>query len=165
MARKRKRGPYDPKGRSTTHGDRYIKLDYSLLDSPAYRSLSTGARALLVEFNRLYNGANNGQLFMSQRDAARLVGVTSHMTASKYIRELIDRGFVRERVKGAFSVKTRMATTFILSQFGYNDQPATRAFKAWTPPNQHKQRAHKSTATGSKRLPQLLAEWPDGIEI
>src|SRR5690242_3929299 len=102
MARRR-RAKYDPTGRGE-RPDRFVKLDFNLLETPAYRSLSTGARALLVEFNRLYNGNNNGQLFMSQRDAAKMVGVTSHTTAAAYIEELKDRGFIKVRTKGSFSV-------------------------------------------------------------
>jgi hypothetical protein len=164
MGKKRRR-KNDPTGRGGTRGDRFVLLDFALLDSAAYRSLSTGARALLVEFNRLYNGANNGQLFMSQRDAAKLVGVANHVTAAKYINELIDRGFIRERVKGSFSVKTRMASIYVLTQHRYNDQPATRDFKKWVPPKEQKQRVRKKTATGPRIGPILLEDWPNGCEI
>lgn len=163
MGRKRRRN-IDATGR-TIRADRFVKLDFSLLETVAYRSLSTGARALLVEFNRLYNGANNGQLFMSQRDAARLVGVTSHTTAAGYLKELIDRGFIRERIKGSFNVKTRLATTYVLAQHPYNEQPATRDFKNWKAPKVQKQRARNSATTGANIRPPILMDWPDGDDL
>src|SRR5436305_9553855 len=105
----RRKRKVDATGRNRNH--RFVALDFALLGSDAYRSLSTGARALLVEFNRLYNGANNGELYMSQRKAAELVGVANHATAAGYLRELQDRGFIRQKIKGSFDNKTRFATT------------------------------------------------------
>lgn len=145
--------------------DRFVKLDFGLLKSDAYRSLSTGARALLVEFGRLYNGDNNGELFMSQRTAAEMVGVANHVTAAGYLRELQDRGFIRPKIKGSFDNKTRRATTWVLAHFPLGEQPATREFMRWRAPSKQKQRVQKSTETGSKSAPIDLSDWPDGCEI
>lgn len=145
--------------------DRFVKLDFALLSSDAYRSLSTGARALLVEFGRLYNGANNGELFMSQRTAAEMVGVANHVTAARYLRELQHRGFIRPKIKGSFDNKTRLATTWVLAQFPLNERPATRDYMRWRPPPEQKQRVQKMTAAGSKSAPIILSDWPDGCEI
>ena len=43
-------------------GPQFVQLFNYVIDSPAYRGLSSSARAALVEFARLYNGRNNGQL-------------------------------------------------------------------------------------------------------
>ncbi|GAA4718539.1 hypothetical protein H9L13_07770 [Sphingomonas lutea] len=163
MGRKRRKNHVDATGRST-RPDRFVKLDFNLLETPAYRSLSPGARAMLVEFNRLYNGANNGKLFLSQRDAADRVGVTSHTTAAGYIEELADRGFLRIKAKGSFSVKTRRATTYVLTQHSHNDEPASRDFKHWAP-KEDKRRVQKSAMTGAITEPShLLMDW-DEAEI
>jgi hypothetical protein len=144
---------------------RYVGLDCALLGSDAYRSLSTGARALLIEFGRLFYGDNNGELFMSQRKAAEMVGVSNHVTASRYLRELEEKGFIRARIKGSFDNKTRLATVWVLTHFSYNGQPPTRDFTRWRAPPEQKQRAQKSTVTGPKSAPIDLSEWPDGCEI
>ena len=48
---------------------RHVRLYAWELESHAYRSLGLGARCLLVELKALYNGANNGSLHMSIREA------------------------------------------------------------------------------------------------
>ena len=47
---------------------RYVALQFWLLESPAYRSLKPVARSTLVDLMALYNGANNGELFLSVRE-------------------------------------------------------------------------------------------------
>ena len=145
--------------------NRYVGLDFALLASEAYRSLSPGARAMLVEVNRLYMGFNNGELFLAQRKAAELVGVANHITAAGYLRELQDRGFIRPKIKGSFDNKTRLATTWVLTQHRYNEQPPTRDFMRWKPAAEQKQRVQKSSQPGAKIASTPLDEWPDGCEI
>lgn len=157
---KRRTKKYNATGRSDTR--RFVLLDFALLETGAYRSLGVGARALLIEFHMLYNGANNGTLFMSQRDAAERLGVRSHATAARYIAELEDRGFIKTRIKGSFSNKTKLASTFLLTNQRYNDEPATREFRKWTPPTRQKSRKQKLDVTGSKKRPALPEGWPDG---
>lgn len=140
---------------------RFVALDYSLLDSEAYRSLSCGARALLVEFAKLYNGANNGELFMSQRTAAAKLGISSHTAAARHIGQLIDRGFISIRIKGSFNVKTGRATSYVLAQYRMGDEPASRAFRKWVP-SAKKSRGRKGATTGQKSEPIELSEWPTG---
>ena len=84
-----------------------------MLASSAYRSLSCYARCLLVELYRRYNGGNNGEISMSVREAAELLGCNKD-TALKAFRELEERGFIKSNVKGAFTLKERHATTWIL---------------------------------------------------
>ena len=147
------------KGRSQ-HGHRYVGFDYTMLKSIAFRSLSCGARALLIEFNLLYNGSNNGELFFSQRDMAKALDLTSHATAARYANELIDRKFIRVKIKGAFSVKTKRATSYVLEQWPYRSPVATRAFMAWRPPEPEKSRKRKSSFVGPSIDPKILTEWP-----
>ena len=104
-----------------------------MLASQAYRSLSCYARCLLTELGRRYNGDNNGDIPLSIREAAELLNCHKD-TASKAFRELEDRGFVRTHIKGAFNVKVRLATTWILTEYRYDDQPPTKEFMKWRPP-------------------------------
>lgn len=81
--------------RSNTHGGKhYVQLPEWLLASPAWRGLSIGARALYVELKRKYRGGNNGDIRLSHRDAAALLGLHRN-SVGKLFRELEDAGFIR----------------------------------------------------------------------
>ena len=65
--------------KSVTSGqEKHVRLHRWLLQSPAYRSLGLAARCLLVELYDLFNGENNGRIFLSIRDAARRLGVSKN---------------------------------------------------------------------------------------
>lgn len=82
---------------------RFARLDHDLLRSTAYRSLSPSARALLVEFAMMFNLKNNGELYLSVRDAAARMGVSDHNAASSALAELMDMGFIDMAADGVFS--------------------------------------------------------------
>jgi hypothetical protein len=103
MSRGRGNSP-NAKGRSRT--SRFLRLDYSLFISPAYRSLTPTARALLYEIISLHNGENNGALYLSVRDAAARLGLADLGAASRAFDELEAMGFIACTVEGYFSVKT-----------------------------------------------------------
>jgi hypothetical protein len=50
----------------------FVKLPYSLLDSPAYLKLPHPAKTALTALARRYNGRNNGNLTFTRTDATRL---------------------------------------------------------------------------------------------
>lgn len=147
------------------NGGRFILVDHVLFDSPAYRSLSCTARALLYEMNRFYNGSNNGEIFMSQRMAAERLGLKTHRTAAKALRELEDRSFIRTRVKGSFTRKTLHASTFVLTNQELNGQPASRDFMRWEPRAEKKPRVQKRSRPGAKKKPTVPQGWPDGCDF
>jgi hypothetical protein len=123
------------KGRSVG-GARHVRLHLWELQSEAYRSLSVGARALLVEMKALHNGRNNGELFLSVREAARRLG-TSKNYADKCLSELRDRGFIQPHVVGAFNLKSGarrgQATSWVLTEFPVGDAlgVGTKEFMRW----------------------------------
>ena len=59
----------------------------------AWATLKPGPRALYIELKRRYNGANNGEIFLSHRDAAKALSVNRN-TVGGYFRELEARGFI-----------------------------------------------------------------------
>jgi len=122
----------DATGRSKRDAKHVRHYEY-MLASPAYRSLSCYAKCLLVEFYRLYDGDNNGELFMSMREAARRIG-TSVNPAQSALAELQAKGFTRARQNGAFSYKARHATKWILTEFNFQGDSATKDFMRWHPP-------------------------------
>jgi len=92
-----------PNGRNRT--SRFVRLDYALLNSPAYRALSCPARALLTELKMLHNGENNGALYLGVRDAAARLGLSDLEAASKAFAELQLMGFIVCTAEGFFHVK------------------------------------------------------------
>ena len=102
MARGRSKNTL-PNGRNRT--SRFVRLDYTLLQSPAYRALSCTARALLVELAMLHNGENNGALYLSVRDATARLGLSDLEAASKAFAELEDMGFIVCTADAYFRVK------------------------------------------------------------
>jgi Predicted transcriptional regulators len=81
--------------RSNTHGgSRWVQLPEWLLGTPAWCGLSVGARALYIELKRRFNGGNNGNLRLSHREAAALLGLHRN-SIGKLFRELEGAGFIR----------------------------------------------------------------------
>lgn len=78
------------KGRSTA---RFVMLPEWLQRSEAWATMKPGPRALYLELKRRFTGFNNGDIFLSQRDAAKALNITKD-TATTYFRDLIERGFI-----------------------------------------------------------------------
>jgi len=122
-------------GRSA-RGDRFVKLDHWMLDSVAWRSLKAIDRDLLIWLQRRYNGQNNGEISMSQREAAELLHVKPATAAAAFNR-LIERGFIRMARDSSFTMKTRLARTWVLTMFEYRGQLPTKDFMRWRPDNEN----------------------------
>ena len=84
---------------------RFVRLDYRLLSSNAYRSLNPNCRALLVELSMLYNGSNNGSLYLSVRDATHRMGLADTSAASRAFDELQKMGFIKVAQMAHFRIK------------------------------------------------------------
>lgn len=139
-ARKRGRG-IDQKGRSK-HGPRFLQLHHWVMDTAAWQALRPVERCLLLELYRLYNGWNNGELFLSVRLAARLLNVSKD-TAHKAFRRLQAVGFIRPNRKGIFT--HRQATSWVLTEHPRGTHPGTKQFTRWRPPE--KQQTVRITGT------------------
>ena len=116
--------------------ERYVKLRYWLLDSPAWQSLPGNARALYVQMAQRYNGSNNGRIPYSVREAAGVLNVSQGMAV--YLFDVLqDRGFIVRTKRGIFSEKatTRVASEWRMTEFD-NDVVAgyaTKEFMRWQP--------------------------------
>jgi hypothetical protein len=104
MADKRKR-PQRPDATGRTPVTRFARFDHKILKSNAYRSLSPNARALLMELVMLYNGSNNGSIYLSVQDAAHRMGVADHHAASRAFDELQKMGFIEMTREAYFAIK------------------------------------------------------------
>jgi len=99
------RRPKKPNATGRSDTSRFVRLDYGILSSNAYRALSPNARSLLVELVMLYNGQNNGSLFLSVRDAAHRMGVADLTAAQRAFDDLQRLGFIELAQEGHFAVK------------------------------------------------------------
>lgn len=134
-----KRGKVNAKGRNASPTDRFTRLPHKLLSSPAYRSLSPNARALLVELSTMDNGGNNGRLWLSERDAARRMGVSCQKVARNAFTELASAGVIVMTRNSNFDRKTGLgrarewALTWLFNQAVL--KPAGDEWKAYSPTN------------------------------
>ncbi|GAA5048338.1 hypothetical protein GCM10023208_05450 [Erythrobacter westpacificensis] len=103
MGKRRNRNRINAKGRNVT--SRFVRLDYRILTSNAYRALSPNARSLLVEVAMLYNGDNNGSLYLGVRDAAHRLGVADLTAASRAFDDLMVLGFLQMTQDAHFAIK------------------------------------------------------------
>lgn len=72
---------------------RFVQLPEYLQASEAWATLPPGPRALYIELKRRFNGANNGEIFLSHRDAAAALNVHRN-TVGPWFRALEERGFI-----------------------------------------------------------------------
>jgi hypothetical protein len=96
--------------------DRYLQLHHFMLKTAAWLALSAPARAIYIQIGFRYNGANNGKIAYSVRDAASECNLAIN-TAARAFKELVDRGFIEERRHGGLSKKTRIASEWRLTAY------------------------------------------------
>ena len=110
---------------------RHVQLLEWFQATEAWATLGPGPRVVYLELKRRFNGGNNGQIFLSHRDAAKAVNV-GRDTVGRYFRELIDRGFItvtRGHCLGPSGVG--QAATYALTELTLDGKPATKDFVRW----------------------------------
>jgi len=118
-------------GRSR-NGPRFIQINHYLLSSPAWLSLKPQSRAVYIELAARFNGSNNGEIALSQRDAAHRSKIAKD-TVAKALQELIDKGFIAIVTGGSFVYKLRHATEYRLTDHPFGNERATKEFMSWWP--------------------------------
>jgi DNA-binding transcriptional MocR family regulator len=110
---------------------RHVQLSEYLQATEAWASLKPGPRALYVELKRRFNGSNNGQFFLSQRDAAKALNVTKD-TVTGYFKELSERGFITTTQGGHLGPSgIGQAAKYALQEEPLHGKPAAKGFIAW----------------------------------
>ena len=119
--------------RTGRSGTRHVRLYHWVLKTAAWKSLSAEARAIYIEMSARYHGTNNGQIPYSVREAANSLRI-GKTTAARAIEMLQDRGFIVAMTKGAFSLKTRHATEWRLTEFlcDVSNALPTKEFARWS---------------------------------
>ena len=144
--------PYKHKKRGA---GRHVQLPEYLQATEAWASLKPGPRALYVELKRRFNGSNNGDIFLSHRDAARALNVTRN-TVTGYFADLIDRGLIRLTVAPHLGPSgIGQASKWALEEEQTRDgKPAGKAFVGWRqktkPPRKNCASRPKNCATSPR---------------
>jgi DNA-binding transcriptional MocR family regulator len=111
----------------------YLKLHLDILDAPAWRATSAAGRLLYIALRRRHNSKhnNNGDIFISQREAAEELGLT-RPTVAKCFRELEHFGFIVMTSPGCLGVEGRgRAPHWRLTELETADEPPTMDFTRW----------------------------------
>lgn len=119
-------------------GGKFVALPEWLQASAAWATLPPGPRALYVELKRRFTGSNNGQIFLSHRDAAAALAVHRN-TVGPWFRELETRGFIRLTVGPHLGPSgIGQASVWELEELGTSDgMLATKSFMRWQPEKQN----------------------------
>jgi len=111
----------------------FVPLLIDTMDTPAWRALSHGAKALYVAIRRRYHRKihNNGRLFLSQRLAAKELA-SHHNEIARWFRELQYYGFIEMTRPGGLGVEGKgKAPHWRLTELGYMKQLPTQEYKRW----------------------------------
>jgi len=93
------------KGRNSSGVDRFVLVRRELLHSPQFSALSANSRAMFFELHAMFNGTNNGAIFLSCRDAADRLGLADLKAVRAAFEELRALGFITETVGSSFTIK------------------------------------------------------------
>jgi hypothetical protein len=74
---------------------RFLMLHHWIYECPAWQSLKPGPRALYWELKHKFNGYNNGEIYLSQRDAGNALNI-GRDTVGIYFTELEEKGFINK---------------------------------------------------------------------
>jgi hypothetical protein len=116
----------------------FVGLRWELLDSPAWKHLSMGARLLYIALARRLNfdTRNNGRIYLSTRFAMEEIGTTSKNSISRWYRELQHYGFIVQTTPPTLGSKG-LAAHWRLTDVAYgklDGRPikATKDYLKWT---------------------------------
>lgn len=110
---------------------RFVQLMEYMQASEAWVTLPPGPRALCIELKRRFTGLNNGQLYLSHRDAAHALNVARN-TVVGWFRKLEARGFMRktcDRHLGPSGIG--QASAYALEEETRARKPASKAYMTW----------------------------------
>lgn len=135
---------------------RFVQIGHSVIDSAAFRHLSSNAVKLLIAIWRRHNGYNNGQIAFSIREAMNLLGCgTSQATAA--FKDLERQGFIVCERQSSFNTKARRAREWRLTTEACIGQPATRDFLKRTLKQRTVPGAGTDSAQSGNREPEKLS--------
>lgn len=96
----------------------FVRLPYSVLNSPLFLKLAPHAIKLLLDVAAQYRGDNNGDLCIAWK-VMQPRGWRSEATLHKAKRELLEAGFLYESRKGQ---RPNLCSLFALTWFTFDDK-------------------------------------------
>jgi hypothetical protein len=113
--------------------DLFVMVMLDVLDAPAWRAMSHGARSLFVALRRRYRHdiKNNGSIFLSLRQAEIEVGSKRDYIA-RWFRELQHYRFIEMTRPGFLGIEGKgKAPHWRLTDVTYHGDPPTKDFLKW----------------------------------
>jgi hypothetical protein len=104
-----------------------------ITDTSAWRALPLGARLLWIELRRhlCFDHTNNGKLYLSDRDAAKIIGASKN-TIVRWYGALEHYGFIAKTCGGFLGADGRgIATHYRFTYARYGTHAPTMDFKKW----------------------------------
>ena len=113
-------------------GGKFVQLPEWLQRTGAWATMPPGPRALYIELKRRYNTFNNGEIYLSHRDAAIALAVHRN-TVGGWFKELEQRGFiVMTRAPHLGPSGVGRSSTWALTEYPTKDgRKATMGFKTF----------------------------------
>lgn len=107
-----------------------------MLRSLSWRALDPVARATYLELAQIYNGSNNGRLFLSSRILADRLRISKD-TAARKLKILQDHGLIELAKPAAFNIKARHSAEYRLTAFrcDVTGRLPSKAFMYWSAQN------------------------------
>src|SRR5688572_8155783 len=90
----------------------FLMVPHALLDHRAYLELGNSSARILMLLWRAFNGRNNGNLWLSYRDARKLIGISTDAMAAA-LAELQAHGLIVRTSHNHY--QSRRATTWRLT--------------------------------------------------
>ncbi|MBN9552479.1 MAG: hypothetical protein J0H31_27400 [Alphaproteobacteria bacterium] len=113
---------------------KFLMIDGWIVRSAAYRAMTPNDRSAYLELKWRYDGLNNGRIGLSVRDLAAALGIGKN-AASVSLLHLQELGFIAIVKKGAFNVKHKVASEWLLTEYNCDvtGELARKDFSRWRP--------------------------------
>lgn len=157
MGRRHRQRPAKPNhtGRNDKSG-RFVMLPHRILESAAYASLDLVARSLLTELVMLFNGDNNGSIYLSAQDATARLGLSDKRPALRAFEDLQERGFIALAKDAHFSIKAADASRARCWRLSWHAWPECPVRSKRAPTNGWEQFQAPGNTAASKRADRRL---------
>ena len=85
----------------------------------------------------LFNGTNNGEIGLSVRRAAKLLGINKD-TAQKAFKRLKEHKFIKMVKQGSYDLKCRHSSEYELTALDCRERAATKDYMSWKGPREQR---------------------------